>query len=195
MIAEYRIVQGSKTRLRPATMGFTEEELRRRYAWSRDDVLQYWSGTIPGGRSFGQFVETLAQRDWPSDGKRISYAIATRDDTLIGMVSCYNIDRRGRTGELGIYIGEKAYWGRGYGTDAMIAFLRHLFVDLDFDLLYLHTYESNVRAQRSYLRVGFETTENRRRYSPRLGYHQELRMHVTREAFEQLHGLGDAAGG
>jgi RimJ/RimL family protein N-acetyltransferase len=193
MIAEYRVVEGKKTSLRPASMGFTEAELRRRYRWSQDDVLQYWSGSIPGGRSFEQFVTTLAQRDWPPDGKRISYAIFTHAQDLIGMVSCYNIDRRHRTGELGIYIGEKRHWGKGYGTDALIAFLRYLFSDHDFDLIYLHTYESNLRAQRSYSRVGFETTERRRRYSPRLGYHQELRMHISRESFERLHGLQAAA--
>jgi [ribosomal protein S5]-alanine N-acetyltransferase len=188
MIAEDCVVEGRLSRLRPATLGFSEDELQRRYQWSQDDVLQYWSGSIPGGRSYSQFLDTLAQRDWPPDGKRVSYAIVTRDGELIGMVSCYNIDRRNHVGELGIYLGEKSAWGQGFGTDALITFLRHLFLELDFDLVYLHTYESNVRAQRSYARAGFETTDHRRRYSPRLGYHEELRMNVTRERFERLHG-------
>jgi RimJ/RimL family protein N-acetyltransferase len=185
----YRVVDGEKTRLRPALWGFSEDELRRRYKWSQDDVLQYWSGTIPGGRSFNHFRDTVGQRDWPADGKRISYAILTHGADLVGMVSCYGIDQRNMTGEIGIYLGEKDYWGQGYGTDAMIVFLRHLFVDLGFGAAYLHTYESNIRAQRSYLRVGFDVAEKRKRYSPRLGYHQEVRMTITRIAFESLHGL------
>jgi RimJ/RimL family protein N-acetyltransferase len=185
----YRVVEGEKTRLRPALWGFSEDELRRRYQWSQDDVLQYWSGTIPGGRSLNHFRDTVGQRDWPNDGKRVSYAILTLDNELVGMVSCYGIDHRNRTGEIGIYIGEKDSWGQGLGTDAMIAFLRHLIADLGFDSLYLHTYESNIRAQRSYLRVGFEPEDRRKRYSPRLGYHEELRMTITREAFALLHGL------
>lgn len=167
--------------------------MRRRYRWSQDDELQYWSGSIPGGRSYSQFKEMLLPRDWPSDGRRISYAILAGDGELIGMVSCYNIDSRGQCGELGVYLGEKEYWGRGYGTDAIVAFLRHLFVDLGFEFVYLHTYESNVRAQRSYGHVGFDTVDTRRRYSPRLGYHQELRMTITRERFAQLHGLKEPA--
>jgi RimJ/RimL family protein N-acetyltransferase len=185
----YRVVEGERTRLRPALWGFSEDELRRRYRWSQDDVLQYWSGTIPGGRSLNHFRDTLGQRDWPADGKRISYAILTLDNDLVGMVSCYGIDHRSRTGEIGIYLGEKAFWGHGYGTDAMVAFARHLFSDLGFESLYLHTYESNIRAQRSYLRVGFEPGERRKRYSPRLGYHEEVRMTITRDIFARLHGL------
>jgi ribosomal-protein-alanine N-acetyltransferase len=163
--------------------------MQRRFRWSGDDTLQYWSGTIPGGRSYSQFRESVGQRDWPSDGKRISYAILTRDGSLIGMVSCYNIDRRRQTGELGVYLGEQEYWGHGYGTDAIVTFIRHLFADLEFDSIYLHTYESNTRAQRSYLRVGFTVADKRRRFSPRIGYHEEVKMVITRETFARLHGL------
>ncbi|HEX6508849.1 MAG TPA: GNAT family N-acetyltransferase [Chloroflexota bacterium] len=189
----HRIVEGEKTRLRPASWGFSEEELQHRYEWSLDDTLQYWSGTIPGGRSFAQFKDAVGQRDWPSDGKRISYAILTKERELIGMVSCYNIDRRRHTGELGVYLGEQRFWGHGYGTDAIVAFLRHLFTDLDFESIYLHTYDSNTRAQKSYLRVGFEYDEKRRRFSPRIGYHEEIKMTITREAFTRLHGLQQPA--
>lgn len=156
-------------------------------------MLQYWSGSIPSGRSFSQFRETVRERDWPSDGRRISYAIYTHDNQLVGMVSCYNIDRKHRTGEIGIYLGERDLWGKGYGTDAMITFLRHLFDDLHFDSVYLHTYETNTRAQRSYLRAGFQLEEKRRRYSPRAGYHHEVRMTITRPAFERAHGRTAAA--
>jgi ribosomal-protein-alanine N-acetyltransferase len=185
--AMYRVVEGKVTRLRPASWGFSDEELRRRYRWSHDEVLQYWSGSIPGGRSYQHFVDTLGERDWPSDGRRISYAILRREnDDLIGMVSCYNIDRIAHAGEIGIYIGEKDCWSQGYGTDALVTFLRHLFLDLEFDWVYLHTYQSNLRAQRSYLRAGFERREVKRRYAPRIGYHDEVRMTVSREHFLQF---------
>jgi RimJ/RimL family protein N-acetyltransferase len=195
MDSNYRLVEGEQTVLRPALWGFSEEELRRRYRWSHDDVLQYWSGSIPNGRSFRHFVDTVGQRDWPDDGRRISYAILLRDGELVGMVSCYNIDRGHRSGEIGIYLGEKDLWGHGMGTDALILFVRHLFTDLGFDSVYLHTYQSNVRAQRSYARVGFESREVKRRYAPRVGYHDEVRMELTRERFSRIHGLGEPAVG
>lgn len=189
----HRVVEGDITRLRPAIRGFSDSELQRRFRWGQDDTLQYWSGTLPAARTLGQFKDTIAQRDWPVDGKRISYAILTHDSELIGMVSCYNIDATHKIGELGIYLGEKEYWGQRYGTDALVAFLRHLFTNLDFEAVYLHTYESNVRAQRSYLRAGFEVTDKRRRYSPRLGYHDELRMTISRRTFLEMHGARQSA--
>jgi ribosomal-protein-alanine N-acetyltransferase len=182
----HKIVTGQKTWLRPASWGFSEDELHRRYQWSLDDDLQYWSGTIPGGRSYTQFKDTVLERDWPSDGRRISYAIFTSNEGMIGMVSCYGIDWQRGVGEIGVYLGIKSLWGRGYGTDALRTFLRHLFTNLDFTSVYLHTYESNVRAQRSYSRIGFEVVDKRRRYSARIGYHDELRMSIARERFEQL---------
>lgn len=189
----HKLVEGETTRLRPALWGFSEDELRARYHWSLDDELQYWSGSLPSGRSYEHFKQNLPARDWPEDGRRISYAILSKRNDLLGMVSCYNIDWVVKTGELGVYIGEKSNWSRGYGTDAVITFLRHLFANFDFQSVYLHTYESNVRAQRSYLRVGFLADEVRRRYSPRVGYHEELRMTITRGRFDGTHGLRERA--
>lgn len=188
----HSMVEGDKTWLRPALWGFTEEELERRYRWSKDDDLQYWSGSIPSGRSFNHFKQTVLQRDWPDDGRRVSYAIFSKEFGLIGMVSCYNIEPAKNMGELGVYLGEQDNWGHGYGTDAVLTFMRHLFGALGFKFIYLHTYESNVRAQRSYLRVGFQVVDRRRRYSTRLGYHEEVRMAITRDQFAQLHGLEES---
>src|SRR5579872_3130544 len=121
------MVDGEKVRLRPASWGFSDDELKRRYRWSNDEELQYWSGSLPGGRSLANFRDTVGQRDWPSDRRRISYGILTKDNNLIGMISLCNIDRAEQTGELGVYLGEKEFWGHGYGTDAIVTFLRHVF--------------------------------------------------------------------
>jgi RimJ/RimL family protein N-acetyltransferase len=67
--------------------------------------------------------------------------------------------------------------------------MRHLFTDLGFDSVYLHTYESNLRAQRSYLKLGFEVRDRRRRFSARLGYHDEIEMLISRDAFARINGL------
>lgn len=189
----HRLVTGKSTRLRPAVWGFSPAEVERRYRWSADEELQYWSGSIPGGRSLASFRDSLGHRDWPADGKRVSYAILSLEDELIGMISLYNIDKRHDIGELGVYLGEKRYWGSGYGTDALITFLRHLFNGLGLRSVYLHTYASNERAQRSYAHAGFAITDKRRRYSPRLGYHEEVRMAVSREMFDRVQGLDRAA--
>lgn len=74
---------------------------------------------------------------------------------MIGNIGLHNIDWRCRSVEVGIVIGEKSMWGRGYGTKAMRLMLRHAFNTLNMNRVYLRVYETNPRAIRSYEKVGF----------------------------------------
>ena len=84
------------------------------------------------------------------------FGIRTLDQgRLIGF-----IDLEGTTfphGEafVGIGIGERGFWGKGYGTDAMKAILRYAFHELNLRRVSLDTFEYNPRAIRSYERAGF----------------------------------------
>jgi RimJ/RimL family protein N-acetyltransferase len=177
---------GSKTVLRPATLGFTIAELHKRFAWSKDTELQYWSGNIPSAKTFVEFTMLLPERDWPSDGRRRSFAILDFEGELVGMVSCYALDWTGRTGELGVYIGDRPRWGQGLGTDAIATMLRHLFEDLGLSSIHLNTYATNLRALGSYAKVGFKKTAVRRRFRPSVGYYREIRMELGREHFAAI---------
>ena len=176
---------GAKTVLRPARLGFSVPELQTRFDWSHDAELQYWSGSIPSAKTFREFQRLLPERDWPSDGRRRSYAILDRSGELIGMVSCYALDWNSRTGELGVYIGDRRRWGQGLGTDAVATLLRHLFHDLNFRSVRLNTYATNLRALRSYAKVGFKKVAARRRFRPSIGYYREVRMELDRERFAE----------
>ncbi len=182
------LLWGRQTFLRSANRGFSLDEQKRRFEWSRDDDLQYWSGSIPSARSFAEFQRTLSEKDWPSDGRRRSYAILTFERELIGMVSCYAIDWKHRSAELGVYIGERRLWSHGFGTDAIVTLLRHVFNDLGLGSVHLNTYESNARALRSYEKVGFRAIGARRRFRPRVGYYREVRMVIDAEEFIAQHG-------
>lgn len=82
--------------------------------------------------------------------------------THIGGVGFHQIDWRNRVGEVGIVIGDKAFWGQGHGTDAMRALVRWGFLVLNLHRVFLKVYEDNARAIRSYEKVGF-TQEGRLR--------------------------------
>ena len=55
------VVRGRRVTLRHNSEGFSEEEIARRYRWSLDQELQYWSGSIPS-------ASTLDAQ--PEDGPR-----------------------------------------------------------------------------------------------------------------------------
>ena len=64
--------------------------------------------------------------------------------------------RRRKEAELHICIGERKYWGRGLGTEAVLAVLDMAFVDMGLKSIYLRVYRHNLRAIRCYEKCGFK---------------------------------------
>tara|TARA_B100000749_G_scaffold277484_1_gene266502 strand:+ start:1258 stop:1581 length:324 start_codon:yes stop_codon:yes gene_type:complete len=75
----------------------------------------------------------------------------------------YDLNVRNREAELGIMIGDKGYWGKGYGADIVKTLLTHLFLDIALDRVYLHTLTWNYRAQASFEKAGFKKVRSVRR--------------------------------
>ena len=74
----------------------------------------------------------------------------------IGNCMYYDLDeRRGQT-ELGIMIGDRDYWNGGYGTDAVVTLVEHIFKTISsINKIYLHTLDWNDRARKSFAKAGF----------------------------------------
>ena len=125
------------------------------YAWRADEELARFDATSPLRLSFKEYL-----RNWELDMRftdiaRRTLAIEDEEGRRIGNLMYYNVDRWRKEAEVGISIGLREYWGRGYGTDAMRALVRYLFRSTDFRRLYLHTLDWNVRAQKSFRKAGF----------------------------------------
>ncbi|MEE8582318.1 MAG: GNAT family N-acetyltransferase, partial [Dehalococcoidales bacterium] len=73
----------------------------------------------------------------------------------IGNCAYYNIDEAGGEAEVGIMIGERSYWDKGYGTAAMNALVDDIFRNTKLKRLYLKTLDSNPRARRCFSKSGF----------------------------------------
>jgi RimJ/RimL family protein N-acetyltransferase len=56
---------------------------------------------------------------------------------------------------LGISIGDKDYWGKGYGEDAVTVLLDYAFDHLNMHRVHLGVFSTNSRAQRLYRKLGF----------------------------------------
>lgn len=74
---------------------------------------------------------------------------------LIGNVGFQKLDWRVRQAEIGIFIGEKSLWGRGYGRKAMALMIRHGFDTLNLNRIYLRVNANNARGIRAYEALGF----------------------------------------
>jgi RimJ/RimL family protein N-acetyltransferase len=83
-------------------------------------------------------------------------------DTTIGRCLLFNIDHVNRQATLGIVIGEKEFWGKGYGQDAIKLLLDYGFNLLNLNSIMIGTFSFNERAQACFRKVGFKEIGRRR---------------------------------
>jgi RimJ/RimL family protein N-acetyltransferase len=86
---------------------------------------------------------------------RMVFTILTKEGKPIGNLGMEEISWKHRRASMGIMIGEKEYWGKGYGSDAIITLLRYAFEELGMRRVDLFTDLDNVRARRTYQKCGF----------------------------------------
>jgi RimJ/RimL family protein N-acetyltransferase len=146
------LIYGAKVRLRAVE----RSDLPRYVAWLNDSEVRKGLAQV--------FPLSLAQEEKWFEG---SLALPREEQPLaieaqegrgwvhIGGCSLFRFDRLAHNAELGIVIGEKSLWGKGYGTEAMRALIEHAFGTLNLHRVFLRVYESNARAIRVYQRIGF----------------------------------------
>lgn len=74
---------------------------------------------------------------------------------LIGNCGFFEVQPIARSAEFGIMIGEKSYWNKGFGTEAVQLLLKLGFETLNLNRIFLRVFETNPRAIRSYEKAGF----------------------------------------
>ncbi len=177
------IIWGNHVGLRPFGEPISDEEAARVYRWSRDAELLRLSGGEPTELTQEEFREQLRGDHQDLFDHRRAFFILTHAHELIGRIGCFAIDWTRRDGELGIVIGEPAFWGKGIGRAAVTLLLRHLFETTLLDRIYLFTYPENIRAQSCFAACGFRSLGTTRRFSVERGEHDGVEMEITRQEF------------
>ena len=186
MVVESKLLRGERVILRPFELGFTEEELHRMYQWSRDESVLRWSGGSVLLMSFEDFKDALRRELCRHDRHSRTFSLLTDSGEFIGRLGYYNIDYRRGEAELGIAIGEKAYWGKGYGTEAVKTLLAYIFEETGLERIYLYTYATNKRAQRSFEKCSFCKDGRNRKFSLERGTHDEVELEIYRSGWNAL---------
>lgn len=174
------MLYGQRIRLRGIERGDIPTFVR----WLNDpEVRQYLLMYAPLSTAQEErWFEGRANRDHD-----LLFAIEARvgDDWIhIGNCDLDKIDWKNRSAVFGIVLGEKAYWGQGYGTDAARTMLRFAFAELNLHRVELEVFDYNPRAQRCYEKAGYRLEGTRRHALFRDGrYHDVHVMSVLQDEF------------
>lgn len=176
------VLTGNLTRL-AAVNPVTDAEIIAR--WSRDSQFWRLAHTEPAWPATPAYVKRKLEEDLI---ERPRFAIRTlTDDRLIGLIGLYTIFQAQREAFMGIQIGERDFWGKGYGTDALRVLLRYAFDELNLLRVSLSVLEGNERAVRSYEKCGF-CLEGRERHAWAYDGRRwdEIYMGLLREEWQAL---------
>lgn len=143
---------GERTRLR----AIERADIPLFIAWLNDaeviENLSIWNPLSMAEEE--QWFERMLAR--PAETHPLGIEAKTRNGwKMIGNIAFHEVDWLNHSAEIGIVIGEKAYWNKGYGTDAMKVMTRHAFDDLGLNRVFLRVLESNPGGVHCYEKAGF----------------------------------------
>jgi len=147
-MTETRALTGEKICLRP----LGEHDLPTLQLWFNDPDVRHWLHQSERPEATLEDIRERILR--PTEQNTIAWVIEA-DGRPIGVLRLLDIDPYHRRCELAISIGEKEYWGRGYGTDAIRQALGYGFAVLELGRVGLLTDSDNARGIRCYEKCGF----------------------------------------
>ena len=145
------MLHGEKVTLR----SIEREDLRRLREFRNDLEVELAGGgdpplPTPPERLEKEFEQAVVEKR----RDRTDFAIEA-DGECIGTCGLFDIDEAARHAELGITIGVKEYWGRGYGREAVGLLLDYAFRLRNLRRVWLEVHSANERAIRAYRSCGF----------------------------------------
>ncbi|MBP0448214.1 GNAT family N-acetyltransferase [Kitasatospora sp. RG8] len=162
------MIEGTRVRLRALRAEDAEHHLR----WRNDpEVVRLASAGDPcfgpvTAEAVGIAFDTML-RLVPREA-----AVLTVEESatgrVIGVTDYRDLDPYLGVATLGITIGEREFWGRGHGSEALRLLVDHLFGAYGLHRLELDTWSGNERAARAFVRLGFRE-EGRRRSAALVG--------------------------
>ncbi len=153
-------LRGAKVRLTPLQI----ENIHRHFEWNNDPELNRMDTEVPYVEErFGAFKQRFESMLRPSF-TNVDLEIHAIDGPLIGVVHIADINRHNQHCLIGLTIGDRNYWGKGYGRDALALVLQYCFQTLDMHRVSAEPFEYNTAWQRLVEGMGFTHEGTERDY-------------------------------
>jgi RimJ/RimL family protein N-acetyltransferase len=177
------VLKGEKVMLR----AMRPEDLERLWEFNNDlEVELFGGGDPPYPQSLARLRADF-EREWAKGGRDGSSFGIEVDGKFIGHCALFEFDHVSRTCKLGISIGDKGYWDKGYGRDAVRVLVDYAFRLLNQRKVWLSVNGNNERAIRAYRGCGFQEEGKLRRQVWTNGQYVDLvQMGILREEWDRL---------
>jgi RimJ/RimL family protein N-acetyltransferase len=167
------LLRGTTVRL----AALSQDDAPRMAGWYEDAGylrLQETNRAVP--KSVAQIEAELEQ--FESSADTIVFGIRTRaEDELVGLLGFYEIEWSNQVAWLGMGIGDRNAWGKGYGTEALRLGLQYAFDELNLHRLTLTVIAYNERAIALYEKVGFRREGVFREFGQRDGKRYDMYLY------------------
>lgn len=140
-------LRGGGVKIRPLKI----EDAKTSYKWRNDnEVFKYTGNTYDNYILYETELEWIKRVIKNTDEYRCAIEI---DGTYVGNI--YLTDIKEGSAEYQIFIGEKAYWGKGVAAEASRQILEYAFGELKLHSVFLNVRKQNTRAIGLYEKLGF----------------------------------------
>ncbi len=141
--------------------------------WMNDPETRRYFSIYPTSDTRGK--ERLEQLY--KDGKHIIFGVALKSDNqLIGLVGLKDINNLNQSAEF-YNIVDRAFWGRGYGTEGTKLMLQYGFMELNLNRIQTQDMEENIGGQRADEKAGMKYEGTLRQVVLRGGRYHNVRVY------------------
>ncbi len=166
--------------------GLERKDLHDRHQWLNDpEITKYFTNlaSIPLSETdLFNWYESISNKK----SQELHFSIFTGDLKHIGGAQLKAIDWKNRNAELGLFIGDKSEWGKGYGTEITGILIHYGFHELNLHRLWLRVDAENLAAVKCYQKSGM-TREGifRDEVFRENAYHHSIIMSILRDEYRQ----------
>lgn len=154
-------LKGKRVTLTPLSM----ENIHKHFDWNNDPELNRLDSELPFVREgFGDFKQRFEHLVYQPSPDTHDFEVHADDGALIGVAYVGSIGRHNRHCTVGITIGDRNYWGKRYGRDALEALLDYCFNELGLHRVATETFEYNISWKRLVIEAGFRKEGTEREY-------------------------------
>lgn len=154
-------LHGERIRLRPPQMA----DAQYVFHWERDDEVWRYDPHRPYSQTMKDFLPLFERNYVRGNGRQFWFIIEDEQHMPIGTITYFNLDPRVGQAEMGLGIGDKTRWGKGYGAEAIRTLVQYLFATTHLVRLYAETAQANAPARKAFARANF--TEVGQIFDPR----------------------------